>query len=135
MTKEKIIESLTMAAKPNESYYIEDEVRQAIMQFQNPEELIAPILDIIGTNPTTDFGMPGDLVHFVEMFSNRGYEELLINSVKNTPTPHNIWMLHRCFNDPKDNRHDIYKKLIECLKSSSTTSEIVKREIENFNWD
>lgn len=134
MTKEQIIEALKNAAKPYERYFIADEVRQAMMQLPNPGELVEPILDIIGSNPTVDFGAPGDLVHYVECFSGKGYEELLIQSVMKTPTPHNIWMLHRCYNDPKDHRHEIYKTLIEALKETDTVSEEVKREIDEFSW-
>lgn len=135
MTTEKIIETLKVAAKPYERYYIEDEVRQAMMQLANPGELVAPILEIIGTNPTTDFGMPGDLVHFVECFSNKGYEELLFDSVMKMPTAHNIWMLHRCFNNPKDPRRDAYKMLVSALKQANTTPDDVKAAIDEFTWE
>lgn len=60
MTKEQIIEALKMAAKSYESYYIADNVRQAMMQSPNLGDLVEPILDIIGSNPTVDFGTPGD---------------------------------------------------------------------------
>lgn len=134
MTKEQIVEALAAAAKPYESYYIEDEVRQAMMSLPNPGELVEPILDIIGTNPTVDFGAPGDLVHYVECFSNKGYEESLINSVMKSPTPHNIWMLHRCYNDPEDPRKEIYKSLIATLLKSDDTPDSVKAEINSFTW-
>ena len=83
MTKEQIIEVLKAAAKPYERYCIEEGVRQAMMQLPNPRELVEPILEIIGTNPNVDFGMPGDLVHYVECFYKKGYEELLFASVDN----------------------------------------------------
>lgn len=135
MTREEIIDALSTAARPGERYYLAPEVIQAINVYPNPGEFVEPILEIIGNNPTVDFGMPGDLVRFVEMFSNRGYEELLIQSVAKAPTPHNIWMVHRCYNDPNDNRHDIYKQLIELLKAVDTTPEEVKQEIDNFDWE
>lgn len=53
-----------------------------MLSYQNPYEFVEPILEIISTNPSVDFGMPGDLVHFVEKFYKKGYEELLIDSVK-----------------------------------------------------
>ena len=134
MTNNEIIEALKASAKPYERFYIEDEVRQAMMNLPQPFELVEPILEIIGNNPTVDFGAPGDLVHYVECFSEKGYEELLIKSVMQTPTPHNIWMLHRCYNDPKDHRHDIYKTVIEALKKADNVSEEVKREIDEYTW-
>lgn len=81
MTKEQIIGALKAAAKPYEEYYIDDEVVDAINTYSNPYELVAPILEIIADNPSVDFGMPGELVHFVEQFYKNGYEELLIASV------------------------------------------------------
>ena len=134
MTNNEIIEALKASAKPYERFYIEDEVRQAMMNLPQPFELVEPILEIIGNNPTVDFCAPGDLVHYVECFSEKGYEELLIKSVMQTPTPHNIWMLHRCYNDPKDHRHDIYKTVIEALKKADNVSEEVKREIDEYTW-
>ena len=102
MTKEEIITGLKAAVKPEEEYFIEDDLIDAINQYPEPFELVEPILEIIATNPQVDFGMPGDLVHFVEQFYKHGYEELLIASVRNHPTPYNIWMVHRCYNDTEN---------------------------------
>lgn len=134
MTKEQIIEALKNAAQPYERYFIADEVRQAMMNLPQPFELVEPILEIIGNNPSVDFGAPGDLVHYVECFSGKGYEELLIQSVMQSPTPHNIWMLHRCYNNPKDHRLDAYKAMIVALKKTDSVPEEVKNEIDGFTW-
>ena len=67
MTKEQIIAGLKNAAKPCEEYYIEDDLIDAINQYPEPFELVEPILEIIGTNPLVDFGMPGD-GHFLPAF-------------------------------------------------------------------
>ena len=111
MTKEQIIGALKAAAKPYEEYYIDDEVVDAINTYSNPYELVAPILEIIADNPSVDFGMPGELVHFVEQFYKNGYEELLIASVSEKPTPHNIWMLHRCYNDINNPQRDKFAEV------------------------
>ena len=66
MTKEQIIGALKAAAKPYEEYYIDDEVMEAINTYSNPYEFVAPILEIIADNPSVDFGMPGELVYFVD---------------------------------------------------------------------
>lgn len=135
MTTAEIIAALKENAKPFERHFIPDDVRLAMMNHPNPGELVAPILEIIGMNPTADFGMPGDLIHFVECFSNKGYEELLIDSVMKMPTAHNIWMVHRCFNDPKDPRRDAYKMLVSALKQANTTPADVKAAIDEFTWE
>ena len=134
MTKEQIINALKEAAKPYDSYYIEDEVRQAMMQLPEPFELVEPILEIIGANPTVDFGMPGDLVHYVERFSEKGYEELLIAYVKKNPTAHNIWMVHRCYNDVENSLRKEFKSLITELKTDSSVSQEIKKVIDEFSW-
>ena len=134
MTKEQIIAALKAAAKPYESYYIDDEVGEAMMRLSNPFDLVEPILEIIGTNPTVDFGMPGGLVRFVESFYKKGYEELLIASVKKNPTAHNIWMIHRCYNEINNPMREKFKELIMELKEDSSVSQEIKAEIDEFNW-
>ena len=142
MTWEKVLELLNKELDGNQDFEPNSPAMDALNELEKDEKnfeenfkLVAPVLEIIGTHPNVYFGMPGGLVHFVERYSNRGYEELLIQSVAKTPTPHNIWMLHRCYNDPNDNQHDIYKQLIDTLRAAGTTPEEVKKEIDDFDWD
>ena len=135
MTKEQIIGALKAAAKPYEEYYIDDEVVDAINTYSNPYELVAPILEIIADNPSVDFGMPGELVHFVELFYKNGYEELLIASVSEKPTPHNIWMLHRCYNDINNPQRDKFAEVIRELKNEESISVEIKDAIDEFDWE
>ena len=135
MTKEDIIATLEMAADSGESFVLPQEVRQAMTGYPKPLELVEAVLDFIGTHPDTDFGKPGELVHFVEHFSGRGYEELLAASVQRAPTAHNIWMLHRCYHAPGDSRHDTYRELILALRQADTTPEAVQQAISSLYWD
>ena len=135
MTKEQIIGALKAAAKPYEEYYIDDEVVDAINTYSNPYELVAPILEIIADNPSVDFGMPGELVHFVEQFYKNGYEGLLIASVSEKPTPHNIWMLHRCYNDINNPQRDKFAEVIRELKNEESISVEIKDAIDEFDWE
>ena len=115
MTKEQIIEELKKSAKPY--------------------EFVEPILEIISTNPSVNFGMPGDLVHFVEKFYKKGYEELLINSVRKNPTSHNILMLHRCYNDIKNPNRNEFAKVVKTLKNDKSVSSEIKNIIDEYDWD
>lgn len=135
MTKEQIIGALKAAAKPHEEYYIDDEVMEAINTYSNPYEFVAPILEIIADNPSVDFGMPGELVYFVEQFYKNGYEELLIASVSEKPTPHNIWMLHRCYNDINNPKHEKFAEVIKKLKNEESVSTEVQAAIDEFDWE
>ena len=135
MMKKQIIEMLQNAAKPHEEYYMDDDLIDAINQYPEPFELVEPILEIISTNPEVDFGMPGDLVHFVEQFYKKGYEELLISSVRNNPTPHNIWMIHRCYNDIENPNREKFVELMKNLKKDSSVPLEIKNCIDEFDWE
>ena len=104
-------------------YYINIEVTYELL-----------ILEIIADNPSVDFGMPGELVHFVEQFYKNGYEELLIASVSEKPTPHNIWMLHRCYNDINNPKHEKFTEVIKKLKNEESVSTEVQAAIDEFDW-
>lgn len=134
-TKEEIITRLQNAAKEDEEYHMDDDLIDAINEYSEPFELVEPILEIIGTHPRVDFGMPGDLVHFLEQFYKHGYEELLVSSVRNNPTAHNIWMVHRCFNDVNNLKREMFVELMKELKDDSSVSMDIKKEIDEFDWE
>ena len=108
---------------------------EAINTYSNPYEFVAPILEIIADNPSVDFGMPGELVHFVEQFYKNGYEELLIASVSEKPTPHNIWMLHRCYNDIDNPQHEKFAEVIKKLKNEEWDAVEKGLTLSAFEWE
>ena len=134
MTKEEIVQALKTSAKSNEAYYLDNEIKEAMMQYPEPIELVEPILEIIGTNPAVNLGMPGNLVHFVERLYRKGYEELLISSVKRNPTRHNIWMIHRCFNDKSNPFHEDFLELIKLIRNNHSASDEIRNAIDDFTW-
>jgi len=87
--------------------------------------VVSPILRFMRENPELDFGSPGSLVHLVEKFYRRGYEESLIESVQKVATPHTVWMLNRLINGADSPREKTY--LVSILKSV-TRSEIASPE-------
>ncbi len=95
MTIHQIIKVLQRNIKPYEEYVVEYEVMEAMNTISNGEELIKPILELIGNYPMVDFGTPGYLVHFVEKFYNKGYEELLMQSV----IKHQHHIIYGCYID------------------------------------
>jgi len=54
--------------------------------------------DFMEEHPEIDYGTPGPLVHFLERFYKKGYEEQLVLSIRRKPTCHTIWMLNRLIN-------------------------------------
>ena len=79
--------------------------------------------------------MPGELVYFVEQFYKNGYEELLIALISEKPTPHNIWMLHRCYNDINNPKHEKFAEVIKKLKNEESVSTEVQAAIDEFDWE
>lgn len=65
-------------------------------------EAVVEILRCMEANPNADFGTPGPLVHFVERFFKKGYEDELAKSLARQPTSHTVWMLNRLINGTKD---------------------------------
>lgn len=52
--------------------------------------------------------------------------------MKRNATAHNVWLLHRAWNNANDPMHDEYKNIVEYLKSMSGLSENVKSQLEIF---
>ena len=134
MNKDDIITALKAAVIPDEEYYIDSEIIDAMLEYPDPFQFVKPILEIISQNPSVDFGSPGELVHFVEKFYKKGYEEALIESVRKSPTFHNIWMINRCYNDMNSPFRDDFLSLINEIKENPSTSDDIKKAIEMFNW-
>ena len=87
---------------------VQYEVVEDIGEYDDIFSFVEPIIKLMENNPDADFGAPGALVHFVEKYYKKGYEEILLNSLKRRPTVHTIWMLHRIINDkscPKRNEY------------------------------
>ena len=134
MNKDDIITALKTAVIPDEEYYVDNEIIDAMLEYPDPFQFVKPILEIISQNQGVDFGSPGELVHFVEKFYKKGYEEALIESVRKSPTFHYIWMIHRCYNDMNSPFHNEFLSLINEIKENPSTSADIIKAIEMFNW-
>jgi hypothetical protein len=132
MTKTEILDTLRSKVGHDDFEYTQEEMVSEIRQCDNQFDFIESILELMEDNPDSDFGAPGALTHFIEYFSQNGYEELLLQSVRRKPTAHNVWLLHRAWNDVNDPKHDEYDNLAEYLKSMSNLSEDVKNQLEMF---
>ena len=134
LTKDDMLVALHDAITEDQEFELADEVMDAMEAYPQPFDLVASILDFISKHPEVDFGSPGELVHFVEKFYHKGYEDLLLESVQKNPTVHNIWMLHRCYNDNDPDLVPQIQALIGELKKDKTLDSQVKTMIEELNW-
>ncbi len=95
-------------------------------------ELIEPILQMMERHPLADFGMPGEMVHFVESFLPQ-YEEYLVASLKRRPAMHTVWMLNRCING--SSKKDEYTALLkEISENEALEQEIRSSALEFYDF-
>ena len=134
LTRDEILVALQDAITEDQEFELADEVMDAMGAYPQPFDLVDPVLDFISKHPEVDFGSPGELVHFVERFYHKGYEDLLMKTVGKRPTPHNIWMLHRCCNDNDPNLVPQIQALVGELKKDKTLDSQIRTMIENLTW-
>ena len=104
------------------AYEITEEIEGRTDAFDSVE----PILKLMENNPDIDFGNPGPLVHFVETFYKKGYEEKLVESLKRQPTKHTVWMLNRIINgSEKETKKYLINVLVDILKFPNISNDLV----------
>ena len=81
-------------------------------------------------NPLIRFGSPGAIVHFLETFYKKGYEEELVDSIKRKPTVHTIWMLNRIINGT-DNK-EYYLSLLKNIYENKLYDNEIREEALYF---
>lgn len=91
---------------------------------------VAPLLLFIEKHPLSDFGMPGAIVHYVEQFYKKGYEDLLLASVIRRPTLHTVWMINRIKNTGENS--DQYEKILNDILERQDIEEKIKELVLNF---
>ena len=74
--------------------------------------------------------MPGPIVHFVETFSKKGYEQLLIASVKRRPAMHTVWMLNRVKNG--DENQQGYIEILKDIVHNKEIEEEIRDSATDF---
>ena len=110
---ELIIKKIEDNIDSDDFEWIMNECMEDIESNYNQLDSVQPLLQLMERHPLTYFGSPGEIVHFVEKFYKKGYEEKLISSLKRMPTVHTIWMLNRIINgaDNPENYLDLLKKI------------------------
>ncbi len=94
-------------------------------------ETVEPILRFMEEHPTIDYGPPGPLVHFMERFYGKGYDERLIESMQRRPTSHTVWMLNRLINGAKDPA--VKQGLITLLSEAKSNPQAEKNVLEEID--
>ena len=97
---ENVIKKLEQYIKDDEVTYEFDDAIEELKQLDLGLSSVESLLGFMEKHPFTDFGMPGEIVHYMERFYRHGYEELLMKSIERRPTIHTLFMMNRLINHP-----------------------------------
>ena len=97
---ENIIKKLERYIEDDEVTYEFDDAIEELEQLDLGLSSVESLLGFMEKHPFTDFGMPGEIVHYMEQFYRHGYEELLMKSIERRPTIYTLFMMNRLINHP-----------------------------------
>ena len=103
---------------------------EEIEENYNQLDSVQPLLRLMERHPLTDFGSPGPIVHFVERFYKKGYEEELLLSLKRIPTLHTVWMLNRLINGT--DQAEVYLDLMKEISENTSYDKEIREEALHF---
>lgn len=126
----KILEVLTENIKKEDFEAIYEILN--IIKEEDSMLYIEWILHFMEENPKIDYGMPGPLVHFMEKKYKKGYEKLLLKSIKRKPTEHTVWMLNRILNDVNLEDRNVYMDVLKAIVKDSKYDEELRSLAKEF---
>ena len=103
---------------------------EEIEENYNQLDSVQPLLRLMERHPLTDFGSPGSIVHFVERFYKKGYEEELLLSLKRMPTLHTVWMLNRLINGT--DQAEVYLDILKDISENVSCDKEIREEALHF---
>jgi hypothetical protein len=109
----ELIDRLNKHISDDDFMDVADEVTEELEKRLDAFDAIESILMLMENNPDVDYGMPGALVHFMETFYKKGYEEKLVESLTRKPTEYTVWMLNRLINDCQGERKKYYLNVLD----------------------
>lgn len=130
--KNDLIKKLEGAIEQDDLAGVGYDITDELKKIPNSFLAIEPILQLIEKYPDADFGMPGPLVHFVELFSEKGYEEKLVESIKRCPTQHTVWMLNRVINGVEGEEKQYYLGVLKSILDFPELNENVRISVNEF---
>ena len=126
----KILEVLTENIKKEDFEAIYEILN--IIKEEDSMLYIEWILHFMEENPKIDYGMPGPPVHFMEKKYKKGYEKLLLESIKRKPTEHTVWMLNRILNDVNLEDRNVYMDVLKAIVKDSKYDEELRSLAKEF---
>ena len=130
-TLNSIIQKMEAGMQDNEDFEnVMMDCMEEIEEIYNQLDSVQPLLRLMERHPLTDFGSPGPIVHFVERFYKKGYEEELLLSLKRMPTLHTVWMLNRLINGT--DQAEVYLELLKEISDNTSYDKEIREEALHF---
>ena len=130
-TLNSIIQKMEAGMQDNEDFEtVMMDCMEEIEEKYNQLDSVQPLLQLMERHPLTDFGSPGSIVHFVERFYKKGYEEELLLSLKRMPTLHTVWMLNRLINGT--DQAEVYLDLLKEISENASYDKEIREEALHF---
>ena len=130
-TLNSIIQKMEAGMQDNEGFEtVMMDCMEEIEENYNQLDSVQPLLRLMERHPLTDFGSPGPIVHFVERFYKKGYEEELLLSLKRMPTLHTVWMLNRLINGT--DQAEVYLNLLKEISENASYDKEIREEALHF---
>ena len=130
-TLNSIIQKMEAGMQDNEDFEtVMMDCMEEIEEKYNQLDSVQPLLRLMERHPLTDFGSPGPIVHFVERFYKKGYEEELLLSLKRMPTLHTVWMLNRLINGT--DQAEVYLELLKEISENASYNKEIREEALHF---
>ena len=130
-TLNSIIQKMEAGMQDNEDFEtVMMDCMEEIEEKYNQLDSVQPLLRLMERHPLTDFGSPGSIVHFVERFYKKGYEEELLLSLKRMPTLHTVWMLNRLINGT--DQAEVYLELLKEISENASYNKEIREEALHF---
>ena len=130
-TLNSIIQKMEAGMQDNEDFEtVMMDCMEEIEEKYNQLDSVQPLLRLMERHPLTDFGSPGSIVHFVERFYKKGYEEELLLSLKRMPTLHTVWMLNRLINGT--DQAEVYLDLLKEISENASYNKEIREEALHF---
>lgn len=122
----EIIAKIESAVDTDDIECVQMDCIEELSKTEVGQEAIAPLLAIFERHPVSDFGIPGDIMYFVEEFDDKVYFPLLLESVKRRPSVTTVWAVNRVLNVTKKQkeRQHIFDLLNAALSREDLEPEV-----------
>ena len=126
-TLNSIIQKMEAGMQDNEDFEnVMMDCMEEIEENYNQLDSVQPLLRLMERHPLTDFGSPGPIVHFVERFYKKGYEEELLLSLN----LHTVWMLNRLINGT--DQAEVYLDILKGISENTSYDKEIREEALHF---